>query len=78
MLQDTTVEAAQEVIKDSPNGVLIFQDELSGWFGAMDKYSNGKGRQRIARSGSRRSMATPTPFTVSGVAPCTSKTCRLR
>jgi hypothetical protein len=43
MLQDTTIEAAQEVIKDSPNGVLCYQDEMSGWFGSMDKYSNARG-----------------------------------
>lgn len=39
LLQDTTIEAAQEVLKDSPDGVLCYQDELSGWFGSMDKYS---------------------------------------
>jgi hypothetical protein len=43
VLQDTTVEAAQEVFKDSPDGMLCYQDELSGWFGAMDKYSAGRG-----------------------------------
>jgi Protein of unknown function (DUF3987) len=43
LLQDTTIEAAQEVIKDSPNGLLCYHDELSGWFGAMDKYSGGRG-----------------------------------
>jgi hypothetical protein len=43
LLQDTTIEAAQEVIKDSPNGVLCYQDEMSGWFGSMDKYSNARG-----------------------------------
>ena len=41
MMQDTTIEAAQEILKDNPNGVLSYQDELSGWFGAMDKYSGG-------------------------------------
>jgi hypothetical protein len=41
-LEDTTIEAAQEVIKDSPDGVLCLQDELAGWFGAMDKYA-GRG-----------------------------------
>jgi hypothetical protein len=41
MMQDTTIEAAQEILKDSPNGVLSYQDELSGFFGAMDKYSGG-------------------------------------
>jgi Protein of unknown function (DUF3987) len=42
MMQDTTIEAAQEILKDSPNGVLCYQDELSGWFGSMDKYSGAK------------------------------------
>jgi hypothetical protein len=43
LLQDTTIEAAQDVIKDSPDGVLTFHDELSGWFGSMDKYANARG-----------------------------------
>jgi hypothetical protein len=38
-LEDTTIEAAQEVLRDSPDGVLCLQDELSGWFGSMDKYT---------------------------------------
>lgn len=42
-LEDTTIEAAQEILKDSPNGVLCLQDELSGWFGSMDKYSGNRG-----------------------------------
>jgi hypothetical protein len=42
-LEDTTIEAAQEVLKDSPDGVLCLQDELSGWFGSMEKYSSGRG-----------------------------------
>jgi hypothetical protein len=43
IIEDTTMEAAQEILKDSPNGVLSYQDELAGWFGALDKYSGGKG-----------------------------------
>lgn len=43
ILADTTVEAAQEILRDSPRGLLSAQDELSGWFGAMDKYAPGKG-----------------------------------
>jgi hypothetical protein len=43
LLQDTTIEAAQEVLKDSVDGVLCYQDEMSGWFGSMDKYSGGRG-----------------------------------
>lgn len=42
-LGDTTMEAAQEVLRDSPEGVLLSNDELTGWFGGMDKYSGGKG-----------------------------------
>jgi hypothetical protein len=43
LLQDTTIEAAQEILKDSVDGVLCYQDEMSGWFGSMDKYSSGRG-----------------------------------
>jgi hypothetical protein len=43
LLEDTTIEAAQEVLKASPDGVLCFQDELSGWFGSMDKYAGPRG-----------------------------------
>src|SRR5581483_6606720 len=43
LLQDTTIEAAQEILKDSPDGMLCYQDEMSGWFGSMDKYSGGRG-----------------------------------
>ena len=42
-LEDTTIEAAQEVLAGSPNGVLLVQDELSGFFGSMDKYSGYRG-----------------------------------
>lgn len=42
---DATVEAAQQVLQGSPWGVLLLQDELSGFFGAMDKYGGGKGAQ---------------------------------
>jgi hypothetical protein len=40
-IEDTTIEAAQEILKDSPDGVFCYQDELSGWFGGMDKYAGG-------------------------------------
>lgn len=43
MLQDTTIEAAQNILRDSPDGLLCYQDEMSGWFGSMDKYSGGRG-----------------------------------
>ena len=43
MLGDTTVEAACEVLAVTPAGVLMKLDELSGWFGSMEKYNSGKG-----------------------------------
>jgi hypothetical protein len=42
-LEDTTIEAAQEVLKHSPDGLLALHDELSSWFGQMDKYSGPRG-----------------------------------
>jgi hypothetical protein len=44
VVEDITVEALSEVLKDTPRGVLCIQDELSGWFGSMDAYSGGKGQ----------------------------------
>src|SRR5262245_21023361 len=42
-LEDTTIEAAQEVFRDSPDGVLCVRDEWSGGFGSMDKYAGHRG-----------------------------------
>jgi Protein of unknown function (DUF3987)/Bifunctional DNA primase/polymerase, N-terminal/Primase C terminal 2 (PriCT-2) len=41
MLRDTTIEAAGVVLANNPEGVLLFQDELTAWFGSMGKYGNG-------------------------------------
>lgn len=46
IISDTTIEAAQEVMMDSPDGVLSEQDELSGWFGSMDRYNTKGGGDR--------------------------------
>lgn len=42
-IEDTTIEAAQVVLEGSTEGILCFNDELSGFFGSMDKYSSGRG-----------------------------------
>jgi hypothetical protein len=34
------------VLRDSPDGVLCLQDELSGWFGGMDKYAGPRGASK--------------------------------
>ena len=41
-VEDTTVEALQEILRGSTQGVLCVRDELSGWFGAMEKYAGSK------------------------------------
>ena len=50
MMMNITPEAAQDTLKDSPNGVLLFRDELAGWFGSIDKYT---GSARGAASADR-------------------------
>ena len=42
-IEDATIEAAQQVLEGSPWGVLMLQDEMSGFFGTMDKYNGSKG-----------------------------------
>jgi hypothetical protein len=42
VVEDITIEALSEVLKDNDRGILCIQDELSGWFGSMDAYSGGK------------------------------------
>jgi hypothetical protein len=42
VIEDVTVEALSEILKDNSRGVMGIMDELSGWFGAMDAYSGSK------------------------------------
>lgn len=41
VVEDITVEALAMVLRDNPQGVLLFRDELSGWFGSFDRYTSG-------------------------------------
>lgn len=41
-IEDITMESAQEVCRYSPDGVISFQNELTGFFGGIEKHS-GKG-----------------------------------
>jgi len=41
ILNDTTTEAAMEVLRDNPRGVLNVQDEMSGFLAGFDAYRNG-------------------------------------
>ncbi|GAB1362400.1 hypothetical protein MASR1M32_16360 [Rhodobacter sp.] len=47
-IEDTTVEAMQDVLADSLNGVMSKQDELSGWFAGLERYGNSAGADRAA------------------------------
>lgn len=42
LVEDTTVEAMSEILKDNPQGVLCVRDELTGWLGSMDAYKGSK------------------------------------
>ena len=49
IISDTTAEAAGEILMTSPNGVLGVYDELSGWFGQMERY--GQSGQALSERG---------------------------
>lgn len=42
VVEDSTIEKLSEIMRYNSRGVLCLRDELSGWFGAMDAYSNSK------------------------------------
>jgi hypothetical protein len=42
-LGDTTAEAVQDILKTNPEGLLLECDELSSFFGNMERYSNSRG-----------------------------------
>ena len=42
-IMDASPEKVGEILKDNPGGLLLDRDELTGWFGAMEKYSSAKG-----------------------------------
>ncbi|WP_423457608.1 DUF3987 domain-containing protein [Ottowia sp. VDI28] len=41
LVEDITIEALGEVLKDNPQGVLVVRDEITGWLGSMDAYRGG-------------------------------------
>jgi hypothetical protein len=45
-LSDTTAEAVQDILKTNPEGLLLECDELSSFFGNMERYSNSRGGER--------------------------------
>ena len=45
-VSDFTVEALRNIFETSPRGVIIHQDELSGWVMGMNQYKKGVGNDR--------------------------------
>jgi hypothetical protein len=43
---EPTIEKAARLSHANPSGLLLVRDELAGWIGSMDRYSNGKGGDR--------------------------------
>lgn len=44
LVGDTTSEALALLMASNPRGVLCVRDELAGWFGSIDRYTDRKGR----------------------------------
>jgi putative DNA primase/helicase len=44
MVNDTTVEKLGELLRDNPNGLLLFRDELTGFFKTMDRQGHESDR----------------------------------
>ena len=43
IVADVTIEALAPILESNPRGVLLARDELAGWFGSFDRYSQSKG-----------------------------------
>ncbi|MDA0743971.1 MAG: DUF3987 domain-containing protein [Proteobacteria bacterium] len=46
-LSDTTLEAAAELSAGNPKGLLLFRDELAGWWRGFDRYNGGDGERQF-------------------------------
>lgn len=50
LVGDTTTEALAVIMASHPRGTLCIHDELAGWFGSIDRYSDRKGGCSADRS----------------------------
>ena len=44
LVNDATLEKLGEILKENPNGVTLFRDELTGWLKSMDKQGHESDR----------------------------------
>jgi hypothetical protein len=68
-VSDVTTEKMAELLSQTSRGVLMYRDELSGWLGGMDRYSNGGDRPFWIEAYGGRSFtvdrkSTPDPIVV--------------
>src|SRR5262249_1498157 len=60
---DTTIEKLGDILARTPRGLLVKRDEIAGWIGAMEKYSNSS-RGAAADRGFWLQSFDGGPFTV--------------
>lgn len=46
-LSDTTMEAAAEIAAGNPNGLLLYRDELAGWWRSFGRYTGSDGERQF-------------------------------
>jgi len=46
VVNDTTIEALVNILKDNPSGVLYHKDELMGWINDLTRYNKGSAEQQ--------------------------------
>jgi hypothetical protein len=48
VVEDTTIERLAEIVEGSPRGIVVFKDELAGWFDSFRKYKGKNGDSDVS------------------------------
>jgi hypothetical protein len=43
IISDITIEGVAQILSENPRGVLLYRDEMAGWFGDLTRYHGGQG-----------------------------------